>query len=555
MSAPPAARALPAMSTPATPPSRRRRVLGLGALFVAGAALSALTMLNGIQPNDEGLMLQAAHRIAGGQVPYGDFWWFYPPGQPFLLAGLEKVFGVSLLPWRVVRVLADSGVALLAFALAGRYAPRPLALVAWLAAACAMAFPSGPHPYPLSLAFALGALVAFPRRPLLAGVLTALCAAWRLEFAAFTGLGILLALAVAPGPGRDRGRSAAGYAGASVLAGTALYLPVVIAAGLRPSWELIVRYPLLDFRDYQSLPLPTRFRGAVDLGSPSAAIDSFSSVLHFYLPLMELVGLAGALAVLALRFRRERWPQVATAILALGMASYLLVRPDFFHTPPLGILVLVLGSWALAEAWPLARSRRSTGRDGSGAAAGRRRPAAAAALAFAALASLGAAWVMVDGVEHRIRGATDDFAGLDLPVADGVRVEPAQRPSLRAAVRYVEARVPPGRPIYVASRRADLVTAGAPLFYTLAQRENPTRYDIQAPGVVTTAPVQREIIGDLERTRPPLVVRWTDPSTAAPEPNRAGESSGVRLLDAYLARAYAPAARFGEWSVLRRRGG
>ena len=27
-------------------------------------------------------MLQAAARIADGQVPYRDFWWFYPPGQP-----------------------------------------------------------------------------------------------------------------------------------------------------------------------------------------------------------------------------------------------------------------------------------------------------------------------------------------------------------------------------------------------------------------------------------------------------------------------------------------
>ena len=42
-------------------------------------------MLNGIQPNDEGLMLQAAARIAHGEVPYRDFWWFYPPGQPYLL--------------------------------------------------------------------------------------------------------------------------------------------------------------------------------------------------------------------------------------------------------------------------------------------------------------------------------------------------------------------------------------------------------------------------------------------------------------------------------------
>jgi hypothetical protein len=65
--------------------------------------------------------------------------------------------------------------------------------------------------------------------------------------------------------------------------------------------------------------------------------------------------------------------------------------------------------------------------------------------------------------------------------------------------------------------------------------------------------VQREIVAALERTRTPLVVRWTDPVTAAPEPNAAGRSSGVRLLDAYLDRRYAPAGRFGAFLLLERR--
>jgi len=87
----------------------------LAALLFGGAALiSGITILQGIQPNDEGLMLQAAARVADGQVPYGDFWWFYPPGQPYLLAFLWQLFGPSLLTWRIVRVLCDAPVAPLA---------------------------------------------------------------------------------------------------------------------------------------------------------------------------------------------------------------------------------------------------------------------------------------------------------------------------------------------------------------------------------------------------------------------------------------------------------
>ena len=48
-------------------------------------------------------------------------------------------------------------------------------------------------------------------------------------------------------------------------------------------------------------------------------------------------------------------------------------------------------------------------------------------------------------------------------------------------------------------------------------------------------------------------MRWTDPVTAAAEPNAAGRSSGVRLLDDYLARSYRPAGRIGSFRLLERR--
>ena len=58
----------------------------------------------------------------------------------------------------------------------------------------------------------------------------------------------------------------------------------------------------------------------------------------------------------------------------------------------------------------------------------------------------------------------------------------------------MRARVPPGHPIFVANPRFDLVNVGNPLVYVLVGRPNPTRYDVMQPGVVTTAPVQREIV-------------------------------------------------------------
>jgi hypothetical protein len=510
----------------------------VAAVFVVAAALSAITILDGLQPNDEGLMLQAAARIADGQVPYSDFWWYYPPGQPYLLAALWELFGPSLVPWRILRVLLDATVAVLAYLLARRRAPQGLALGAALGAALAMAYPSSPHPFPMSLALALGALLVFERHPVWAGVLVGVGAAWRLEFATYLLAGVALAYMVRPmgaassgGRWRPLIRIGASAVGVAVL----LYLPVVVAAGLGTSWDLIVRYPVVEFGDYQGLPFPLDYKGSLGAGSLGELRATLEALLQFYLPLALVIGLAASLVVLALRAGRSDWPVVAVGVFSVGMAHYLLVRPDLFHTAPLAVMVCILAAWALAAA-----------------SVPSQRPRAPAVIA-AATAGLALVFVIVEGLDRRALAVGEDTVPLELPVADGVRERPDQAARLERAAQYAAGQVAPGLPIYVTTSRSDLVTSGNPLFYVLAGRPNPTRYDIAAPGVVTSAPVQREIVRDLERERVPLVVRFDDPVTTAPEPNRAGEPSGVRILDEYLARRYRRAARFGSYVMLERR--
>lgn len=491
--------------------------------FLGAVALAALTMLHGVQPNDEGLMLQAAARIAHGEVPYRDFWWFYPPGQPYLLAGLWGIFGPSLLVWRIVRVLADGAVAALAWSLArrGGAGRRPSGL-AWSVSALAMASPNGPHPFPIALALCLGALLVFVRRPVVAGLLVGVAAAWRLEFAAWAGLGIVLALLLRP----ESQRAALRFGVAAVGSALVLLLPVALVAGIGPTWRLLVRYPLLDFRDYQTLPFPFRYDGPLNTGSPGGFLsDSAEPLLLFYVPLALVVGLAASMSGSFGRLRARDSLLIAAAVFAVGMLTYLLVRPDAYHLAPLAVLVAALGAWTWARA-----------------------PRLVAVVATAALAV-----VLLGGLDRQLMLVRDGTVTLHAPGADGARTFPADARALGAAVADVRRRVPAGRPIYVTGLRNDLVTAGAPLFYVLAGRANPSRYDIAAPGVITSAPVQREIVDALSHTRTPLVVRWRSASTAAHEPNRAGRSSGVRILDSFLSASYRPVARHGEWQLLTRR--
>jgi hypothetical protein len=532
----------------------------LGALLFAGAALlSGITMLDGIQPNDEGLMLQAAARIADGQVPYSDFWWFYPPGQPYLLAGLWELFGPSLLPWRVLRVLCDAGVALLVWMLALRGgASTRIALAAWLVAALAMAYPTGPHPFPPTLLMALGALLLLDRRPALAGALAGLAAVWRIEFAAYLWLGAMLAYAVRPvDPARPRLparlRPALTFTGAAVAVAALLYLPVIAAAGLGDSFDLLVRYPIEDFSDYQSLPFPLDYDGPLNTDSLGGFLsDSAENLLVFYLPLVLMLGLAGSLLALALRFDRERWWQLAAAVFAIGMAHYLVTRPDVFHTAPLAVMVAVLGAWALGACVRL-QSHSDTRRTHTPESQPASPPRRALATVTAAVVVFALTYAAVEGLDRRWLELRTDYEPLTLAPADGVRVQPERRGALESAVRAAQSRVPAGEPIYVATRRSDLVTSGDPLFYVLAERPNPTRYDIQAPGVITTAPVQREIVRDLREASPRAIIRFTAAVTAAPEPNKAGESTGVTILDDYLKQTYRRAARHGPYVLLEPR--
>jgi hypothetical protein len=541
------------------------RPLALALLFAGAAGFSALIILKGMQPNDEGLMLEAAARIADGEVPYRDFWWYYPPGQPYLLAGLWELFGPSLLTWRIVRVLTNGAVALLAYLLARQQAPRGIALLAWATATIALAAPTGPHPYPVALAFALGCLLALERSPVLAGVLAGLCGVWRIEFAAYLGAGVLLGYALRPGSGRAR--AAARFAAAAIGAGAVLFAPVVLEAGLGRSWDLLIRYPLQDFGDYQSLPFPGIYGGALDFGSLGAARDTVGSILSFEVPLLLMLDLAAVLAVLALRFRRARWRRVPIAVFAVGMAHYLLARPDAFHVGPLAVTLAVPSAWILADVRRLAGRGEEPGALRRLLARARAAPPRVrASLIPVPVVAFALAWVLADGLQRYERQVQEDMVPIELEVADGARELPSYNCSLpgaavqictladlERAVRFVRGRVPPDEPIYVGTQRADLVTSGAPILYVLAGRPSATRYHIAAPGVVTSAPVQREIVRELEDAGLPLVIRWTASITAAPEPNRAGRSTGVRILDVFLARRYRRTARFGSYVILERR--
>ena len=111
--------------------------------------------------------------------------------------------------------------------------------------------------------------------------------------------------------------------------------------------------------------------------------------------------------------------------------------------------------------------------------------------------------------------------------------------------------MPPGEPIYVAPLRSDLVSYTSPIVYVLADRDNAGGRDF---GLLTGEKAQRDIVERLQATMPRVVVRWTDPLSSKVEPNRRGRSSGVHLVDEYIASHYRLLERLHHYDVLVLRG-
>jgi hypothetical protein len=508
-------------------------------LFAGGLLISGFTILRGVEPFDEGLTLQAARRMADGQVPYRDFLWAYGPAHPLLLAGAFKSFGTSLVWWRIIRVIVDAAIALAVFEIVRREAPRRVALVAWLVAACAMAQPTGANPFAPALLFSLGAVWFAARgegrRALItAGALCALAAAWRLDF----GVYAVVAASAAACAGRASlrrpyvlGASRAALARSAVtpalplvatftLATLAVYLPFVIADGPADAWRDLVGRSLSQGR-YWRLPFPIDYDGQFRLWPPGSLAHDAKDALAFYIPLLLVVGIAVAVVAIA-RWRLQTDALiVGLTVLGFTYVAYLLSRTDEFHSTPLIVLLGVL--------LPLVALRVSM--------------RGAAVMAFVV------AGLLAYGLSNRLSALFEppDLKTVDVAVADGVKAPPTEARAIEQMVRAVQRRVPADDPIYAVTRRSDLVRINDPLIYVLTERDNPTSQDF---GLQTGAAAQQQIVDALDVARPKVIVRWLSPESTKREPNDRGKPTGIHTLDLWLAENYRPAEQYGDYQLL-----
>jgi hypothetical protein len=356
------------------------------------------------------------------------------------------------------------------------------------------------------------------RRLMGAAVLTAVAAAFRLDFAIYGSAAVTVVVALRAGIPR-----ALTYAGIAVALSLLVYLPFAIVDGPGSLYQSLIGVSL-QTGAYWSLPFPLHYHAPAGAGIGKTV----KHAIDFYVPLLTVVGLGVVSLAAAVRTWRERRAPAALAglvVLGAGLLAYLLSRTDEFHTQPL-VVVVVIGLCLAVTTVP--------------------RPAAAICLALLAV-------LLVHGAANRISALLRPPAEvpLRLAVADGVMTGPREAAAIDRMVAIVDRDVPSNQPIYVLPRRSDVVVFNDPLIYVLTQRANPTAADF---GLLAGARAQAQIIRALGRARPRILVRWTDPLSSTGEPNLRGRSSGVHTLDAWVAAHYRPLATLYHYEVLTTRG-
>jgi hypothetical protein len=492
---------------------------------------------------DEGILLTDSMLVSMGQVPYRDFYTNYGPGIFWVLAGIWKVFGVSVLPERVLGCLVQPAVAIACGLLVGRATGRRFSLLgaglvaAWLSTWLSPYQPPIPYAWLVALTLIVAALWALSialegdrMRPWLgAGAALGLASWFRPELVATLALVLFLVGVVwlridpsLPSPARRRG------AGAFVLAAVAAALPawgtVFALAGTQPIYDLFIDQtriraarvlpfpPLLPLTAQDDLPWPL----------PAFLVDSHPGAIVLCLA-APVVGLL--LAAFGSPLGLARRSVLLTAALAVAVLPQMMGRSDQIHcvytVPP----ALVLGA-ALLES-----------------------PAIATPAALLA-ATLGVVALFLPCRDLQPLPPTPAFATRAFPRYGGIPDNDANRLHL---VEMLQAQTTPGEPIFVGLSDHRRTQMNDLELYFLTGHPGGTRYLQFDPNLTNREDVQVTIIRDLEARGVRWVVLGLWPANER-EPNESTRM-GSDALDVFLRRTFRPFARMGNYLILRRTSG
>jgi 4-amino-4-deoxy-L-arabinose transferase-like glycosyltransferase len=476
--------------------------------------------------NDEGIYLDAGHRVAVGQAPYRDFFYLSGPGTPWAMGVSMKLFGVNLAAARLMLMFDISLMAALVFWMTRRLAaPGTAGLVATILflgftiAQPAVLLPN--HRWDSgAMALAAIVLVLLSReqpRWWLASLAGLACAAsvWMTP-----SLG-LLALTLTAWHWFDRQlrpRALAFLAGgfAGLLAGVA----VLQSQG---ALSAMVDQLLWISRNYSGANRMLYGQviggyGALTKGAAGIELMILAALILFFtipawLPVLATAGWAAHL--------RRRWPTAGPLRFQVSFLSICGAVLIIAQAPRMDVPHLMFASpiyYALGVAL---------------AARARRGPAlAAAAVVFLLASGTYANYACLTRMQEQTVRTRAGTASMD----------PEEAHWLAALASHVQ----PGDSLFVFPYR--------PVLYFALNGRNPSRYSFLQPGM-SSARDEANVLADLSRDPP----QWVIYLNVKPEdylrvwPSSDRSRLRMESIERFIAEGYSPATQAGQYSLLRRR--
>jgi hypothetical protein len=502
---------------------------------------------------DEGIMLTGAMRVAAGQIPHRDFYFIYGPAEPYILAGLFKVFGQSLLAERLFDLLIKALVVTSVYAIALSYCRKYIAvLVSVLATMWIFSISEfGLAMTPVSLLNLIGCALLLPifsgslsvRRLLAAGAVSGTALLFRYDTGiALVGIHMIvisIAVFLKSKDPATRLRSFLSTVWPYLLGFAVLTLPAAIyyfsVAPAAPLLHDVLLYPSKYYRNDRSLPFP-RTRRLETLGVYLPIIIAGFS-LYALIKARSGTGGDGEGDVQEIPQERQ-WQGYLVMFGLLVAVMYLkgLVRVSIIQ-----IYLAIIPSLLLLAVLFEHRSNFS-------------RPARISIIGLMGLSLVSATWasvqeVQVQSAEHLSAETEKNWCRFVNPLTEGYCFLPeADRIQ---AIEYIVNHTQPGQPLYSGLEHHDRVYANDNLIYFATQHLPATRWSHFDPDLQNSYDIQTQMIQELERNPPPYIVIDSEFDLMR-EPNGSARSSGVTLLDNYIHDRYQPSATFGIESIWRR---
>ena len=531
------------------PVASRAPIWHSAVIFGISFAFLFVTMGLGVNVYDEGLIVFGAMRVMNGDVPYRDFYANYGPAQFYVLAGLFKVFGPSILIGRIWDTFVRAAIVAIIYAIFARMESPRMGMIAatasalWLSAFGVYGYPV----YPcllmtvLSIYFVLPAYCREGGRVtlLIAGGCIGVAALFRPDVGAIAAISHMTALTLFQVKARLDGVERS----PKLIPAVAIFSAGVLLVAV-PLWlsVMVIASPTEVLRDLVIIPMET-------YGRMRSLPFKWNSVNDWGVFLPPVVGLMGIAIALNFGGRASTNAKAATATMqCIRYGALLLVACCALFFTLKGVLRISLRHLAIALVpslltaclvWLLAPGSRHG------------RIMALLLVVPMALVSIGAA--MLDYTTLMINKEwifnSANVGDKCHPAAGLERLGcfKADQDQL-AAIRFVQERTADDERIFVGLESHDRIFVNDVLFYFLAKRLSATKWHHFDPGVQTTREIQTEMVRELEAVKPKVVVLRSDWSRVR-EPNESSISSGVSVLNDFIGAHYVLAATFSSIQV------